>query len=69
MATLADLENSLRQSARRGREVLERASRRKVDWGELPNTYTPVADEDIAVYSKVRPADSDKHLHYSVSGT
>ncbi|XP_019750412.1 A-kinase-interacting protein 1 isoform X3 [Hippocampus comes] len=52
MATLASLEHSLRQSARRGREVLERASRRKVDWGELPHTYTPVADEDRAVYSK-----------------
>ncbi|XP_051916546.1 A-kinase-interacting protein 1 isoform X5 [Hippocampus zosterae] len=52
MATLAGLEQSLRQSARRGREVLERASRRKVDWAELPYTYTPVADDDRAVYSK-----------------
>ncbi|XP_061630010.1 A-kinase-interacting protein 1 isoform X3 [Phyllopteryx taeniolatus] len=54
MATLTELQNSLRQTARLGLEVLERASRRKVDWSEPPHTYTPVADEDGAVYNKVR---------------
>ncbi|XP_061630014.1 A-kinase-interacting protein 1 isoform X6 [Phyllopteryx taeniolatus] len=52
MATLTELQNSLRQTARLGLEVLERASRRKVDWSEPPHTYTPVADEDGAVYNK-----------------
>ncbi|XP_061679663.1 A-kinase-interacting protein 1 isoform X2 [Syngnathoides biaculeatus] len=52
MATLRELQDSLRQTTRLGLQVLERASRRKVDWSEPPHTYTPVADDDGAVYNK-----------------
>ncbi|XP_077373276.1 A-kinase-interacting protein 1 isoform X1 [Festucalex cinctus] len=62
MATLSGLQYSLQKSARLGREVLERASRRKVDWGEQQqqrrqqqHTYTPVTDEESAATDDKKP--------------
>ncbi|XP_026168317.1 A-kinase-interacting protein 1 isoform X1 [Mastacembelus armatus] len=48
MASQAWLESSLRRSASLGLEVLERASRRSVDWTSTGGSQTPATtDEDI----------------------
>ncbi|XP_038562898.1 A-kinase-interacting protein 1 isoform X1 [Micropterus salmoides] len=50
MANQAWLESSLRRSASLGLEVLERASRRSVDWTSTRASQTPTTtDEDIQI--------------------
>lgn len=48
MADPAWLESSLRRSASLGLEVLERASRRTVDWTSSGASQTPVTTEEDA---------------------
>lgn len=48
MADPAWLESSLRRSASLGLEVLERASRRTVDWTSTRASQTPVTTEEDA---------------------
>ncbi|KAL7402361.1 hypothetical protein ABVT39_013875 [Epinephelus coioides] len=50
MASQAWLESSLRRSASLGREVLERASRRSVDWTSTgPSQTSTTTDEDTQI--------------------
>lgn len=54
MASPAWLESSLRRSRRLGLEVLERASRRSVDWTSIRASQTPTTtDKDAHVPVKV----------------
>ncbi|XP_049579717.1 A-kinase-interacting protein 1 isoform X1 [Syngnathus scovelli] len=52
MATLAGLEYSLQKSARLGLELLDRASRRKVNWSKPPPTYASMAEIDKDLHKK-----------------
>lgn len=54
MANQAWLESSLRRSASLGLEVLERASRRSVDWTSTATSQTPTTtDEESEIPVKV----------------
>ncbi len=53
MASQAWLESSLRRSASLGLEVLERASRRSVDWSSTGASETPTTDEDTQIPVRV----------------
>lgn len=56
MANQAWLESSLRRSASLGLEVLERASRRSVDWTSTGASQSPtMTDEDAHIPVKVQP--------------
>ncbi|KAM4573720.1 A-kinase-interacting protein 1 isoform 1-T2 [Odontesthes bonariensis] len=58
MASQAWLESSLRRSASLGLEVLDRASRRTVDWTSTSTSQTPTAsDEDARTTVKRTPSE------------
>ncbi|XP_073328306.1 A-kinase-interacting protein 1 [Pagrus major] len=60
MASQAWLESSLRRSASLGLEVLERASRRSVDWTSAAASQTPTTtDEDTEIPVKRRHTELD----------
>ncbi|XP_061780770.1 A-kinase-interacting protein 1 isoform X2 [Nerophis lumbriciformis] len=52
MTTLDWIESSLERSARLGLQVLERASRRKVDWTTPPHIYATDMPEDPVTRTK-----------------
>ncbi|XP_061750455.1 A-kinase-interacting protein 1 [Nerophis ophidion] len=52
MTTLDWIESSLERSARLGLQVLERASRRKVDWTTPPHIYATDMPEDPVTRNK-----------------
>lgn len=58
MASQAWLESSLRRSASLGLEVLERASRRSVDWTSTGESRTPTTTEEDA-HIPVKRADTE----------
>ncbi|KAM6973346.1 A-kinase-interacting protein 1 [Aplochiton taeniatus] len=63
MANQAWLESSLRRSAILGQEVLERASRRSVDWASNSNpSQTPIEDGN---QSEALLSDEDFHIEVS----
>lgn len=73
MANQAWLESSLRRSASLGQEVLQRASRRRVDWTSTGVSQTPsTTDEDSQIPVKVlsvyiHPVVTNVHIWISTS--